>query len=104
MKTENIDEALNLLIEYHDLSQLREKAKETIATVSELSDKMNQSTSEEEIAHCQMEIVNNIQILILNSERNRYKFKYYVLRYGLLIAITKLDLQLKELKEKIEEL
>lgn len=104
MKTENIDEALDLLFEYHNLSRLREKTKETIDTITELSDKMNQSTSDAEIAHCQIEIVMNIQRLISHSDRNRYNFKYDVLRYGLWTAITKLDLKLKELKDKIEEL
>lgn len=104
MKTENLDKALDLLIEYHNLIQLREKASETLHTVTELSDKLNQSIFEDEIAHCQIEIANNIQRLILNSERNLFNFKYYVLRYGLRIAITKLDLQLVELKCKIEKL
>lgn len=104
MKTENLDKAFDLLIEYHNLIQLRKEASETFHTVTELSDKLNQSIFEDEIAHCQIEIANNIQRLILNSERNRFNFKYYVLRYGLWIATTKLDLQIGELKRKIEQL
>lgn len=104
MKTEKIDEAMDLIIDYHSLRKLREQASETINTITELSDKMNQSISEVEKTQCQMDIVKNIERLILYSTRNCYNFKYNVLRYGLWTAITKLDVKLKELKCKIEQL
>lgn len=104
MKTEKLDEALELLFEYHNLSKLREQASETLATVTVLSDKMNQSTSEAEKTQCQLDIVKNIERLILHSNHNCYNFKYNVLRYGLWVAITKLEVKLKELRDKIEEL
>lgn len=104
MKTENLDETLELLFEYYNLIQLQKKADETLATVLELNNKISQSISDAEKAHYQIEVVNNIQRLISSSDRNRYNFKYYILRYGLYIAITKLEEQLKQLKCKIEEL
>ena len=104
MKVEDVGNAIDLLHEYHFADTLLKKADNTKATVTVLSEKIRNTNIDAEKFQYRKEISDNIQNLILSSERDGYNFMHDVLMYGLDIATTKLEYKIKELKNKIEQL